>query len=210
MPGREHHVQALGRGTYVLISALWEAFCEDLAHEAVRIVVAGARDWTGLPAPLARRIAKDLKADVHELSPWKLTGDGWRSHALERVDGLARTTIFNTPKTAQVNSFFAGAVGIGRISDSWMSTFAGDEHPGAALDRAIATRGAIAHGERPRKTLTKKEISLFYQLVSDLVDSTELATAEHIQRVVGTRPWVSCDRPRVADASFITALAESK
>jgi len=213
MARRDHHIQAVGRGTYVLISALWEAFCEDLAHEAVRILVAGAHDWTGLPAPLARRIAKEVKADAHELSPWQLTGDGWRNHALERVDRLARTTIFNTPKAAQVNQFFADAVGIGRISDSWMTTFAGEELPGVALDRAIVTRGAIAHGERPRKTLTKKEISLFYQLVSDLVDCTELAVAEHIETVVGTRPWVmgvSCDNPEVADSGFATALVDSK
>lgn len=196
----DHHIQAVGRGTYVLVSALWEAFCEDLAHEAVRILVAGADDWTGLSAPLARRIAKEVKGDAHELSPWLLAGDGWRNHTLERVDRFARSTIFNTPKTSQVNQFFADTVGIVRISDSWVTTFAGDDLPGVALDQAITTRGAIAHGERRRKALTKKEISLFYQLVSDLVDCTELAVAEHIQSVVGTRPWVSCENPEIADS----------
>ncbi|HEX5511724.1 MAG TPA: HEPN domain-containing protein [Actinomycetales bacterium] len=187
--GLTRHVSAVGRGTYVLVAALWEGFCEDFAHEAAKALVSNVSGWSDLPPALARRISLEVKDDKHELSAWTLSGDGWRVVALDRVDRIARSTIFNTPKTHQVDQLFKEALGIECVSQSWVSAFAQGESPSVVLDRAMTLRGAIAHGEERERPITKKDVSLFYQLIADLVDSTELHVSKHLERSAGLSLW---------------------
>jgi RiboL-PSP-HEPN len=48
-PGRRYGLEVLNKSAVVLITAIWEAFCEDLASEAVEFVVDNAKKAELLP-----------------------------------------------------------------------------------------------------------------------------------------------------------------
>lgn len=77
-PGRKYGVEVLNKSAIVLLCAVWEAYCEDLASEAVEHLVTHAKDASALPKALRKQIAQELKADSHELAVWKLAGQDWR------------------------------------------------------------------------------------------------------------------------------------
>jgi hypothetical protein len=189
--GAQPHLGAASRGFFVLIAAMWEAFCEDLAHEGAQILVQNASTWQDLPRSLKQRISLDLKADAHELSAWRLAGDGWRDFTLQRVTDVARTTTFNTPKAGPIDALFEKALGLKSVSSSWESRWGGVNGPRAELDRAIELRGAIAHGASPAPSVTKKQVSAFYQLTADLAECTETAVGAFIAQQTGQDPWVT-------------------
>lgn len=134
----------------------------------------------GSPPALARKISLEIKADKDEMSAWRLSGDDWRDVALRRVHHTARATVFNTPKTRQVDKLFDDTLGIPRVSDSWVSRFTEGVSPCEALDASLALRGSIAHRQERDRILLKKDVSRFYQLVADLVDCTELIVRDHL------------------------------
>jgi hypothetical protein len=172
------HLTNVGRGTFVLISALWESDCEALALEAAKLLVSNAATWEDLPPSLSRRIAKDLRNEKHELSPWKLAGDGWKTLTLDRVAVLARESVFNTPKPAQVDDLFLKSIGLMNLSEHWISP---EPEPDSSLSLSeslkdfVTLRGAIAHGATPRVEISKQAVSAFYQIVSRIVEKTDEA-----------------------------------
>ena len=89
-PGRRYGLEVLNKSAIVLITSFWEAFCEDLASDALDIYVKRAKTFDVLPLVLRKRIAAELKGDKHDLSPWQLAGDGWRKHLVSRLDELKR------------------------------------------------------------------------------------------------------------------------
>ena len=189
-PASIKHLENVSRGVYVLISALWESYCEDLALEAAEVLVSSSVTPDDLPAALARRIAIELRSDKHELSPWKLAGDGWRELALSRVAHIARDTIFNSPKPAQVDQLFDRAIGLSDISAQWPES--GEESEPdvrVALQNHIERRGEIAHGFRPRPTITKRRVSQFFQLTRQLVYSTDGLVGSFLEDKTGVHPW---------------------
>src|SRR5712692_1224674 len=119
-PGRRH-LEVLNKSAIVLLCAIWEAYCEDVADEALRHLLAHLRDPSDLPEGLRRRIAKELKDDKHELSPWKVAGAGWKTHLRTRLNSLreTRNIEWNNPKSANVDRFFDDVLGIVKLSDAW-------------------------------------------------------------------------------------------
>src|SRR5450759_106828 len=80
------HLEVLNKSAIVLLCAIWEAYCEDVADEALRHLLAHLRDHNDLPEGRRRRIAKEQKEDKHELSPWKVAGTGWKAHLRTRLN----------------------------------------------------------------------------------------------------------------------------
>lgn len=184
------HLTNVGRGTFVLTSALWESYCEALALEAAQLLVSTARTWEDLPIALSRRIAKDLRDEKHELSPWKLAGDGWKALTMERVAVLARETVFNTPKPAQVDELFLKSIGLVNVSEHWKSPLKdSDETLLESLKYFVTLRGAIAHGDTPRVEISKRMVSDFYQTVSHIVEITDAAVGNYLEDNGVARPW---------------------
>jgi hypothetical protein len=77
-PGRRYDVEVLNKAGIVLITSFWEAYCEDLAAEALEHLVDHSETAAKLPIELQKAVAKSLKTDAHELAVWKLADDGWR------------------------------------------------------------------------------------------------------------------------------------
>lgn len=186
------HLSNVGRGTFVLISALWEAYCEALALEAATLLVQNSRSTDDLPVELKKQIARDLRDDKNHLSAWKLAGDGWKELAQERVSGIAAGTIFNTPKPANVDTLFQRSIGLVELSSFWVAPDSlRDENPCDLLKMFVQIRGAVAHGEHPRREVTKAEISGFYQTVSALVERTDDVVAAFINERTGLQLWTN-------------------
>lgn len=182
------HLNNVAKGVYVLISAIWEAYCEDLALESATVLVQSATRWEQLPLALKKRIAKDLREEKHDLSPWKLAGDGWRSYIIERLPSITSATLFNTPKPAQIDELFFHAIGLPNISNTWTGEM-DDVNPRDRLKNHIEIRGSIAHGGNPPVQVSSRMISDFYQSVMRLVDETDEAVRVFITDSTGVSPW---------------------
>ena len=78
-PGRKYGVEVLNKSAIVLICAFWEAYIEDLADEALDAMVNGVADFNKLPLDLRKRLAKAVKTNPNDLSPWDLAGNGWQT-----------------------------------------------------------------------------------------------------------------------------------
>jgi hypothetical protein len=146
-PGRRYGLEVLNKSAVVLITAFWEAYCEDLASEALSHVVKHAKGFDDLPIDLRKRVAKELKEDAHELAVWKLADGGWRSVLKDRLAALTaeRNQRLNTPKTKQINDLFDQTLGIKQVSAAWYWSGMSSAQAGAKLDRYVTLRGAVAH-----------------------------------------------------------------
>src|SRR5438045_2815452 len=77
--GRSHtreQLEVLYRSAIVLITAIWEAYCEDIASEAVEHILAHVSTATQLPKELRKSVVAHLKRDQHELAAWRLADEG--------------------------------------------------------------------------------------------------------------------------------------
>ena len=158
-PGRRAGLEVLNKSAVVLTSAIWEAFCEDLAAEALKHLVNHVSSAAELPAKLRTLVAKEVKAQPHEHAVWSLAGDGWKTVVNARMASLAteRNTKLNTPKTAQINDLFATAIGLENIGNCWRWAGMTAARAATKLDGIITLRGSIAHrGVPSRRARFKK------------------------------------------------------
>lgn len=98
-PGRRYGTEVLNKSAIVLLTAFWEAYCEDLAAEALNHLVAHASDAQALPKELRKLVARELKDHKNDLEIWKLSGEGWRQVLTRRLETLQqrRNMALNTP-----------------------------------------------------------------------------------------------------------------
>ncbi|WP_406636421.1 HEPN domain-containing protein [Amycolatopsis sp. WGS_07] len=190
-PGRKWQVEALHKSAIVLLTAFWEAFCEDLAAEALQHLVKHADDVVTLPKALRQRVAKELKENKNELALWGLAGNGWRDVLTDRLDRLqeTRNRALNTPKTRQINQLFDETVGIEGVSSSWYWPGMSAQRAGAKLDEYIVLRGAVAHRGAAADSIKKSHVTAYYTHVKRLIGRTDSHVATNIERVSGVEPW---------------------
>ena len=180
------------KGTYLLIAALWETYCEDVLAETAALLIAGISDPKQLPVAIQRAVAKDIKEDKHELSPWDLADDGWRSIVQRRAARLFREVAFNSPKSTNVDDLFRRTLGIGSISKEWSTDRA--ENPASQLDFHLHRRGELAH-RAASVAITKQQVSDFYQLTTALTRSTDLTLGRFLQTATGHDPYAARETP---------------
>ena len=175
-PGRRYGLEVLNKSAIVLITSFWEAFCEDLASDALDVYVKRAKTFDVLPLVLRKRIAAELKGDKHDLSPWQLAGDGWRKHLVSRLDELKRKRNwnFNSPNAGEVDALFKGAVGIPEITATWKKKkWFTPEKARKTLNAFVSLRGEIAHRGRGLKSITRTQVTNYMRLVIELARITE-------------------------------------
>lgn len=182
------HLHNVAKGVYVLIAALWEAYIEDLAIESATLLVENACNWEQLPLTLQKGIAKEVREDKHDLSPWKLAGEGWRAHCLSRVPALVDTGKFNTPKPSQIDELFFLAIGLRDLTTTWTGEIDGVSSRDR-LKTFMEIRGSIAHGGAPPVEVSPRMISDFYQAVMSLVEETDEAIRAFVTNATGVAPW---------------------
>jgi hypothetical protein len=186
--GRRHGLEVLNKAAIVLITAYWEAYCEDLATEALAHLVENAKSSAVLPKRFRRQIADDLKKAEHELEVWKIADDGWKRYVKDRLEDFKgkRNWDFNTPKTEPINVLFMHAIGIERISASWkwpkkMTVNRATQK----LDKYVSLRGDIAHRGKGLTTVKKFQVSDFFKFIQKLAAKTDNTADAHIQRITG-------------------------
>lgn len=190
-PGRRRpDIQVVSRSAVVLICAYWEAFCEDLAAEALHHLADNASDGNSLPTDLKKtikRILLDEKKQKDELAIWRLAGDGWQTVLRDRADLLVNDDdrSLNTPKHVQVRAFFSENVGIANITTSWKWHKNDMERTTKRLDEFVTLRGAIAHRGSPQGGVLKKHATDGLDLVLRLAKASAKAVSDHLKKHTG-------------------------
>ena len=186
-PGRRSaSLQVLNRSGIVLVCAVWEAYCEDLAAEALRKIVEKVASPSKLPLRLRKQVAAELKKDVNELSPWKLAGDKWTDYLESRLEAfeLERNRGLNTPSAANIDRLFADAIGFPDVSKSWYWSGMSSEKARKKLDSYIVLRGDIAH--RGVATVQRDLVEDFLKHVRYLVRRTDSRINDFVLAEAGT------------------------
>src|SRR5262249_4852832 len=144
-------------------TAYWEAYCEDIAAEALKHILKHAKSPDRLPKELQQRIAKEVKGAPHDLEVWKLAGSGWKLYLTNRLQTLQaqRNRKLNTPKADNIDELFLEALGISQISSSWSWTGMSTNNARRKLDEHVTLRGEIAHRGRHSRSVHKTKVEDF-------------------------------------------------
>ncbi|MEM7810101.1 MAG: HEPN domain-containing protein [Planctomycetota bacterium] len=190
-PGRKYGVEVLNKSAVVLVCSFWEAYCEDIAAGGLGHLADYATKAESLPLEIQKRLAKDLKADEHELAVWKLAGEGWRECLKIRLGRLKaeRDRRLNTPKTDQINQLFLDAVGIEKISSSWRFPGRSTSKSAEKLDAYVTLRSEIAHRGSTTDSAQKDAASNFFKLVQDLAAKTGGEVNKVVKKAAGKPLW---------------------
>lgn len=194
-PGRRYDVEVLNKAAIVLITSFWEAYCEDLAAEALEHVVNHSKTAANLPNDLQKAVAKSLKAETHDLAVWRLADDGWRVVLRSRLADLQqeRNKKLNTPKAEQIDDLFVRAVGINNVSSRWYWNNMPAQRAKDKLDGYVSLRGEVAHRGRAARTIHKSAVVDYYSHVWIIVGKTD----GYINRVIRSSTGVGLYGRRV-------------
>ena len=189
--GRRYGLEVLNKSAIVLITAFWEAYCEDVAAEGLTHIVEHTTSADALPKAIKQRVAAELKQHPHELELWKVADDGWRQYLNERLENFreVRNRKLNTPKTANIDELFLSAVGIEKISRAWR--WAKMSHPQASkkLDGFVELRGAIAHRGQHSASIKKVQVEDYFGFVKRLAAKTGGRVQSHVKHITGRPLW---------------------
>lgn len=189
-PGRRHRLGVLNKSAIVLITAIWEAYCEDLASEALAHIVANVGVGADLPKDLKKRVAVELKGEKNELAVWNLADDGWKTIVKGRLMELTRerNRKLNTPKAAAIDELFATAIGVGSVSTAWHWHGMATHGAKTKLDRFVAMRGEIAHRGQAT-SVTKSQVEDYFNHVRKLVSKTGGRVNRFVRQHTGKGLW---------------------
>jgi ribosomal protein S18 len=184
---RRPEIQVVTRSAIVLTCAYWEAFCEDLAAEALLHLADHAVDAHNVPHEVQKTLTKVLNQSKNELATWSLAGEGWRSTLRERARLISSDDdrSLNTPKSHQVRDFFKANVGIADITQSW----SWHKNPPARtidlLDDFVSLRGQIAHRGSTGQSVYKQRALRGLNFVMRLAYRSALSTSLHLEAHTG-------------------------
>ena len=189
-PGRRHDLEVLNKSAVVLITSYWEAYCEDIAAEALEYIVANSPNAAALPTEIKKIVAKEIKNSSHELEAWSLSDDGWRAFLRSRLGVLkdARDRKLNTPKCGNIDDLFLSAIGLKDATAGW--DWAKKLTPIKArekLDNYVSLRGEIAHRGNSDVSVTKAKVKDYLNLVRNAAGKTGGAVNRHVKKVTGER-----------------------
>jgi hypothetical protein len=171
---QRRHLHVFDKAMFVLVCALWEAYCEDVVAETLARLASDALSPHNIPKRVRKQIADHLKAESSNDAIWTLAGEGWREVVRLQLDELRmqRERVFNNPRTNKVDEVFRSTLGIEHISQAWqLDGYANGPH--GALDEFIEIRGAIAHRRQADVELTKNDVKAFFGLVLKLIRATD-------------------------------------
>jgi len=189
--GRRHQLEVLNKSALVLLTAIWEAYCEDVAAEALEHLVRHSKGPDDLPKGIRQLVAKELKSDAHELAVWQLSGDGWKRVLKGRLDMLReqRNRQFNDPKSAGVDELFQKALGLTPVSDSWTWRGMSVVNARKKLDDLVERRGAIAHRGKGAANCYKAEVKSYFAHVKRLAAKTGGCVNAFVKEATGAALW---------------------
>ena len=183
------------RSSIVLLVTYWEAYLEDIVTEAIEHIVEHVEDPTKIPKELKKTVIRELSGDKNELAMWRLTGDGWRDCIKSRLPQLkeARNRSFNTPKSAQTQSFIHSALGIVDITKTWDFQDRDASTNAKYLDTLVELRGQIAHRGKIKKKITDESVKALSLFVKELVSKTGGSINAEVKKIAGSPLWTKKD-----------------
>lgn len=189
--GRRFGLEVLNKSAIVLITAIWEAYCEDIAAEALQHLVGNVPSGSKLPKELKKKIASDIKADPNDLAMWDLADGGWKARAEARLSSLMeeRNRRLNTPKSDQIDELFANTIGLRGLSGAWHWTKMPAAQARTKLDKFVTLRGDIAHRGAAASSVTKVQVTDYLNHVTRLVRKTGGRVNTHVRRATGKALW---------------------
>ena len=189
--GRRFGLEVLNKSAIILITAIWEAYCEDLAAEALMHMVDNAPSGLSLPKELKKKLAADILADQNKLAMWDLADAAWKARTQGRLETLMaeRNRRLNTPKTAQINELFVAAIGLPDISTAWKWKRMSAAQSARKLDNFVELRGAIAHRGNAASGVKKSQVTDYLAHVKRLVGKPGGSVNAHVKTVSGKPLW---------------------
>ncbi|MEU5261993.1 HEPN domain-containing protein [Amycolatopsis sp. NPDC021455] len=184
---RRPEIQVVTRSAIVLVCAYWEAFCEDLAAEALLHLADYAPDAKGVPHAVQRTLIRNLNDSKNDLTTWALAGDGWRTALRDRAKLISgdMDRSLNTPKSYQVREFFKINVGIGDITQSWSWHKNPPARTTDLLDEFVTLRGRIAHRGSTGSPVYKQRALRSLNFVMRLAERSAVCTSLHLEAHTG-------------------------
>lgn len=179
-------LEVLSKSAIVLITSFWEAYCEDVASEALLHIVDNARSSEDVPKELRKQISKKIKEDPNELSVWDISDEKWRGHLKQRLDRLKeeRNRKLNTPKAEFVDKLFEDTIGIKKISSSWYWQKMSADNVRKKLDDYITLRGEIAHRGKASRSVRHGRVTDYRAFIIDLAKRTDDKVDAHLRSTV--------------------------
>lgn len=190
--GRRYGLEVLNKSAVVLICSYWEAYCEDIASEALAHLIKHAKSPDQLPKILRQVLATELKNDSNQLAVWRLAGSNWRKEIESRFETIKRqrNRKLNTPKSAEIDKLFSEAIGLENVSSSWRwSKKLTIDGARKKLDGFIELRGAIAHRGKASKSVTKAQATDFLSFAKNLAARTGGKVNTFVTQAVGSALW---------------------
>lgn len=189
--GRRFRLEVLNKSAIILITAFWEAYCEDIAAEALEHVINHVPTASELPKELKKRIAKELKANPNEIAIWDLADDGWKAKVKTRLAALTeeRNRKLNTPKSANIDDLFSDAIGLIKVSDGWYWQKMSSENAKHKLDTYVSLRGSIAHRGVGSSSCTKSQVQDYFGHVKELVAKTGGKVNSFVKEITQKGLW---------------------
>ncbi len=187
-PGRrEKRLEVLHKSAIVLITAIWEAFCEDLAEEALEHIVKHTDDASKLSNDIRKQVAKELSKDDHNLAVWQLSGDGWKKCLRDRFEVMReeRNRKLNTPKAGPIDGLFELAIGLTALSGAWYWPGMAAQQARDKLDKYVSLRGEIAHRGASTDTCKKGHVEDYLNHVSRVVEKTDTRVSNFVKTTSG-------------------------
>lgn len=184
--GRRYELEVLNKSAIVLVTAFWEAYCEDIARQALFHIADHLESADDLPKNMKKRVAGELKGCKHELAIWQISDNKWRAYLKTSVDLIER---MNTPETRQVNGLFDDLVGLSNISESWRWPGMSARNAENKLDKYISLRHAIAHRGESANYVQRSQVIDYASLVKRLAAKTGGRVNGHVRKLTGKRLW---------------------
>jgi hypothetical protein len=189
--GRRFRLEVLNKAAIVLITAIWEAYCEDLAAEALENIVTHAPGAPALPKDLKKQIARELKELPNELAVWDLADNSWRTVLRNRLAQLTqqRNKKLNTPKSDNIQDLFESAIGLKEIATAWSWNKMSSAKASKKLDKYVTLRGDIAHRGSGAGSCYKSDVESYFGHVKQLVARTGGKVNTHVKGITGQALW---------------------
>lgn len=184
---RRPDIQVISRSAVVLTCASWEAFCEDLAAEALCHLADHTPTGSALPTEIKKTLKKTLLDEKNDLAIWDLADDGWRSVLRDRAVLLSsdEDRSLNTPKPDPVKEFFLRNVGIKDITAAWKWHKNDPSRTTQLLLDFVILRGSIAHRGSPQGGVLKLHATKGLDLIQRLAEKSAKRVSDHLAQHTG-------------------------
>ncbi|MFG1287921.1 MAE_28990/MAE_18760 family HEPN-like nuclease [Xanthobacter versatilis] len=190
--GRRHGLEVLNKSAIVLITSFWEAYCEDIADEALNHIVNNVASADKLPKELKKKVAKEIKESKNEIEMWNISDQNWKNYILSRMSRykIERDRNLNTPKTSNINDLFDYTIGLKNISNGWdLTSKTNAASASAKLDKFIILRGSIAHRGVSSNSVKKVDVTKYLDLIKAIAAKTGGSVNSHVKLCTGTPLW---------------------